>query len=134
MAVEFTDNSARVCAAIDEAIAAALEECGGEFEAQVKRNARVDTGQTKNSFQHKVAGDTVYVGSDHENAIWEEFGTGVYAEGGNGRKDRWAYKDDSGNWHSTKGKRGTRALTKAMRAKAPAAKRICEKKLGASFE
>jgi len=32
-----------------------------------------------------------------------EFGTGLFAEEGNGRKDRWCYQDDAGNWHSTIG-------------------------------
>lgn len=127
----FDDNSSDVAAAIERALAAGLEEAGGEFEAQAKRNSRVDTGDTKASFRHVVEGRAVHIGSDAENAIWEEFGTGVHAEGGDGRKKPWAYKDRRGNWRTTKGKRGTRALTKAMQAKAGVAKRLIEAKLGA---
>lgn len=37
-------------------------------------------------------------------APYVEFGTGLYAAAGDGRKDvPWRYKDDAGNWHSTKG-------------------------------
>lgn len=128
MEIEFKDNSMRVVAAIGRAIEAGLEEAGGEFAAQAQRNSRVDTGDTKSGFQHKVVGDVVHVGSNAENAIWEEFGTGVHAEHG-GRKTPWAYKDRKGNWHTTNGKRGTRALSKAMQAKASAAKKILAAKL-----
>jgi len=76
MSVQFTDNSAAVKAALDDAVKAYLHESGGELEAQVKRNSRVGTGQLKNSWGYKVdesKGECV-VGSPLENAIWEEFG------------------------------------------------------------
>ena len=57
--IEFHDFSIQVKGAIDDKINAVLEECAGEIESQTKRNSRVDTGQTKNSFQHKI------VDSDH---------------------------------------------------------------------
>lgn len=129
MDFEFTDNSMKAVAEIERAIAAALHEAGGEFLSQAQRNTREDTGDTKASFDYKVVDDTVYVGSNAENAIWEEFGTGVHAENG-GRQDKWRYEDRHGEWHTTDGKKGTRALTKAMQAKAPAARRIVESKLG----
>lgn len=125
---KFDDSSSEVTAAIRAAVAAGLEEAGGEFEAQAKRNNRVDTGDTKASFAHEVDEDTVYVGSNVENAIWEEFGTGIHAETG-GRKTPWVYKDRHGKFHTTKGKRGTRALTKAMSDKASIAQRLMEEKL-----
>lgn len=116
--VEFKDFSIKVKAAIDDRINVALEECAGELESQVKRNSRVapeNGGKTKNSFKHKV--DTfkhvAYIGSDYENAIWEEFGTGEYAINGNGRKGGWSYKDAKGNWHHTKGKSPSRAFWNA---------------------
>ena len=114
--VIFENYTLEVQGAIDERIFAALEECAGELESQVKRNSRVDTGQTKNSFSHKVTGSFMadefraYIGSDMENAIWEEFGTGEYALAGNGRKGGWKYKDEEGNWHFTKGKTPSRAF------------------------
>lgn len=125
----FSDNSSAVNAAIERAIAAGLEEAGGEFEAQAKRNSRVDTGDTKSSFSHRVDGHAVYVGSNAENAIWEEFGTGVHAEDGSGRKKPWRYVDAHGKWHTTSGKRGTRALMKAMTSRADVAMKIVGSKL-----
>ena len=74
--VIFEDYTIKVQNTIDDKINAVLEECAGELESQVKRNSRVDTGKTKNSFQHKVVDSehTAYIGSNDENAIWEEFG------------------------------------------------------------
>ena len=116
MSVHFTDNSARVKAALNEAAIAYLHEAGGEIEAQVKRNTRVDSGQLKNSWTYKVdeeKGECV-IGSPLENAIWEEFGTGEYALHGDGRKGGWFYVDDEGKGHHTFGKKPHRALQSAF--------------------
>ena len=120
--VKFEDYSIKVINAIGNAVGAFLEEAGGEVEAQVKRNSRVDTGQLKSSWTHKVdeAQAEVKVGSPLENAIWEEFGTGEYALEGNGRKGGWTYQDVKGNWHHTTGKKPNRALHKAMTSCMPA--------------
>lgn len=114
--VKFEDFSVKVIGAMNDKVNAALEECAGELEAQVKRNSRVDTGQTKNSFKHYVDDNThtAYVGSNAENAIWEEFGTGEHALNNDGRKGGWVYKDAVGEYHYTTGKKPSRALWKAF--------------------
>lgn len=117
--VEFDDYSMKVKTAIANRIDAVLEECAGELESQVKRNSRVDTGKTKNSFRHRVVGSVLAehyeatIGSSDENAIWEEFGTGEYALHGDGRKGGWSYEDETGVWHRTKGKTPSRAFWNA---------------------
>lgn len=91
MSIQFEDNRVQVKAAIDSAISAFLHEAGGEIQARTVRNSRTDTGQTKGSYEYKVnesAGEC-QIGSNLENAIWEEFGTGEYALKGNGRKGAW---------------------------------------------
>lgn len=115
MSVEFKDFSIKVKGSISDRINAALEECAGEVESQTKRNSRVATGRTKNSFRHVVDDNThtAYIGSDLENAIWEEFGTGEYALNGDGRKGGWRYQDEKGQWHFTRGKTPTRAFWRA---------------------
>ena len=115
MSVKFHDYSIKVKEAMDDRINAVLEECAGELESQVKRNSRVDTGKTKNSFRHKVVDSehTAYIGSDEENAIWEEFGTGEHALKGNGRKGGWFYVDTKGDGHFTYGKKPSRAFWNA---------------------
>ena len=90
-----------------------LEESASELEAQVKRNSRVKSGDTKRSYSHVITDNEAIVGSTMENAIWEEFGTGEYAVNGNGRKTPWRYQDVRGNWHTTTGKRPSRAFEKA---------------------
>lgn len=94
MAVRFEDNRVKVEEAINAAAMAWLEEAAGEIEAQVKRNAKVgkvNGGKTKDSWDHKTdaEGKEAYIGSNLENAIWEEYGTGDYAEKGDGRAGGW---------------------------------------------
>lgn len=118
MSVKFHDNTIKVLDAMDDRINARLEECAGELESQVKRNSRVATGKTRNSFQHKVVDSehVAYIGSNDENAIWEEFGTGEHALKGNGRKGGWFYKDEKGNGHFTHGKKASRAFWHTYRS------------------
>lgn len=51
MGIEFMDNSTQVKAALSEGVRAYLYESGGELQAQTMRNSRVDTGQTRGSYQ-----------------------------------------------------------------------------------
>ena len=134
--IKFEDYSGDVVRALESAIQAFLEEAGGEVEAQVKRNTRVDTGQTKGAWTHKVdaGAQTVTIGNPLENAIWEEFGTGEYALHGDGRKGGWRYQDAKGNWHFTKGKTPTRALQKAVDSKKKAIISQAQKQFGAKMK
>lgn len=113
--VVFEDYSIEVKEAIDSNINAVLEECAGELESQVKRNSRVDTGKTKNSFRHVVDEEKhiATIGSSEENSIWEELGTGEHALKGNGRKGGWFYEDEKGDGHFTYGKTPSRAFWNA---------------------
>lgn len=115
MSVEFEDNSVKVKDAIEAAALNWLREAAGEIQAQAMRNTRVDTGKTKQSWEYVVDEGAMKatVGSNAENAIWEEFGTGQYALKGNGRKTPWSYQDKDGKWHRTTGKKPTRAFFKA---------------------
>ena len=117
--IRFIDHSEEVKALIAELAESSLEEACGELESQVKRNndPYVKTGQTKNSWQHRVtkSGEDYVgaVGSDYQNAIWEEFGTGDHALNGNGRKGGWFYVDANGDGHFTHGKKPRRHFQKA---------------------
>lgn len=120
MSVEFTDNTAKFKAALSGEVVGFLYEVGGEIQSQTQRNSRVDTGQTKGSYKYVVDEGqheaTVSVGSDLENAIWEEFGTGEYALHGDGRKGGWFYKDEKGVGHFTRGKKPNRPMYHAFNA------------------
>lgn len=95
--------------AVKEAVEAALEAVGLQAEGYAKANitaaGRVDTGELRNSVTHQVeeSEQAVYIGSNLEYAIYNEVGTGIYAEGGGGRKDPWVYVDDNGVGHWTVG-------------------------------
>lgn len=119
MSVEFHDFSRIVLQRIHECGETFLEEVGGELESQTKQNTKVDTGKTKGSWEHIVNADKmeVQVGSRYKNALWEEFGTGIYALNGDGRKTRWVYRTPDGKYHSTVGKKPRRALYNAYTSK-----------------
>ena len=119
MSVEFHDYSRIVIQKINECGVKFLEEASGELEAQVKRNTKVDTGKTKGSWEHVVHEHKLEaeIGSRYKNALWEEFGTGIYALNGNGRKTKWVYKTPDGKYHTTVGKKPRRALYNAYNTK-----------------
>lgn len=77
-------------------------------ERTAKQNAPKGTGELRRSITSKIEreGEDVVgvVFTPLEYAPYVEYGTGLFAEGGNGRKDvPWNYQDDEGNWHSTSG-------------------------------
>ena len=101
---------------MESAIQAFLHEVSGEIISKAHDNSRVDTGKTKNSYSYKVIKDTAYIGSNYMNAIYEELGTGEFAQMGNGRKGGWKYKDANGDWHYTNGKTPNKPLQRAYSA------------------
>lgn len=142
MTVEFEDSRAKIMGAIDDAITAWLYECGGELQARIMRNSRVDLGQTKGSYTYHVDinKQQCQVGSPLENAIWEEYGTGEYALNGNGRKGGWyvhesqlsqkaksrlrvAHSKNGQKFYFTKGKTPNRPIQNAIDSTKEALKR-----------
>ena len=117
MSVVFKDYSKIVINKFNNNAVNWLEEASGELESQTKRNTKVDTGKTKGSWEHRVNESKMEaeVGSRYKNALWEEFGTGIYALNGDGRKDvPWVYKNPKDNkFYATVGKKPRRALFNA---------------------
>lgn len=137
---KFEDNSVKIKSQMKNAAIAALYEMAGEIHAQTVRNSavgKIGGGKTKGSWQYVVDEETMtaYIGSNYENAIWEEFGTGEYALNGDGRKGGWWIPLDAGGmteaqaqaygftirkgkngkkYAFTKGKKPKRALFKAF--------------------
>lgn len=88
-------------------------------EAAAKKKAPKDNGALRRSITSEVqkeGGEIVgVVFTPLEYAPYVEFGTGLFAEGGNGRKDvPWHYKDDKGEWHSTSGQKPQPFLRPAL--------------------
>lgn len=127
MSVEFHDYSMQVKAALDEKAAQFLEEAASEVESAARRNSRVRSGQLKGSWTHIVNGNEATIGSPLQNAIWEEYGTGEYAAGGDGRKGGWVYRDAAGDWHFTFGKRPNHTLQRAFESTKGKAVKLIER-------
>ena len=116
--VEFIDNRVVVKRELEDAVGKYLLESSGELVGQSARNSRVKSGQTKGSYKVNVDENNgiAYIGSELENAIWEEFGTGEYALHGDGRKGGWFYEDAKGEGHFTHGKKPNRPMYRAFSA------------------
>lgn len=86
----------------------ALTKVGLFLEKEVKQNLTdndsVVTGTLRRSITNEVKGNTVSVYTNVSYAPYVEYGTGIWAENGDGRQDvPWRYQDAAGNWHSTLG-------------------------------
>lgn len=71
------DNREEVAAALDSAVAKALEEIGLTAEGYAKKACPVDTGRLRNSVAHLVqpSEKAVYIGTNVEYAPYVELGT-----------------------------------------------------------
>src|SRR5574344_2569895 len=75
MEVKFTDNSAEILKAFEQATERGLEKIGLVAEGYAKKLTPVDTGRLRNSITHEVDGNDVYIGSNVEYAPYVELGT-----------------------------------------------------------
>ena len=105
MEINITDNTSLVKAELEAAILRGLEKCGLVAEGYAKKSCPVDTGELRNSITHKVVQkeQTVYIGTNKEYGAYVELGTGRHYPGG--RQTPWAYTDDKGNTHWTRGQK-----------------------------
>ena len=92
--VEIQDFTIKVKKAMNEAALKWLEESAIVIHGEVDRTAktgRVNGGDTRQKWKWVVDEKKMEatVGNPLENAIWEEFGTGEYADGGKGKKGGW---------------------------------------------
>ena len=106
--VVFEDYSVKVKKSLRDKAISFLYEIGGELRSMTQRNADKynKTSQTSGSYKYKVdEGDlAVHIGSDYQNAIWEEFGTGEHALNKDGRKGWWVYVAGSPSKGTSSGK------------------------------
>ena len=97
----------------------AMGKACGLVEGEVKQTAPKDKGTLRNSTQSRVETiDNKVVGiifNPLEYAPYVEYGTGLFAEGGNGRKTGWAYEDEeTGETIWTRGQRPQPFLRPAL--------------------
>ena len=101
-----TDHTAAILAQLEGAKERALERMGNQAVGYAQDlSPTPQTGALRNSITKKVdvSADEVYIGTNVKYAPYVELGTGIYAEGGGGRPTPWAYQDEKGDWHHTRG-------------------------------
>ena len=88
---------------LPDAIRKALEQSCLIVEGDAKTKCPVDSGQLRQSINHKVEDNAGWVSTNVEYAPYVEIGTGIYSTQGGGRQTPWVYQDASGEWHRTSG-------------------------------
>lgn len=103
--MKFVDNSEAVKRELERAVIRGLIKAAMLVESQAVLLVPVNTGGLRNSIGSKVDESELvaYIGTNCEYAIYVEFGTGEFAENGNGRKGGWVYKTPNGEVHFTYG-------------------------------
>ena len=97
--IRLDDHSEEILAALKEQAALGMASIGQEAEGFAKDNLttfpRVDTGRLRNSVSHSVdeTEPSVYIGTNVEYGVYVEYGTGKYADNGQGRQSPWMYQD-----------------------------------------
>lgn len=87
-----------------QGLRAALGKCCALVERSAKQKCPKDTGALRNSISSEVRGHYGIIFTNQDYAPYVEYGTGLFAEGGNGRTDvPWVYQADNGEWYSTSG-------------------------------
>lgn len=91
----FQDNSKACKEAIRNAEEKWLYAVGELLISAIRPLIPVDTSSLKTTLDYKVnlSDMSVTIGVNEKYAIYVEFGTGIYAENGQGRKTPWAYTD-----------------------------------------
>lgn len=113
------------------AYAAAMKKATLLVERSAKQKVPKGTGELGRSITSDVEVDAneirgiVYTPLEY--APYIEFGTGLFAEAGDGRKDvPWCYKDDQGEWHSTSGQPPRPFMRPALNENREQIKRLLE--------
>ena len=103
--MKFVDNSKAVKRELERAAIRGLIKASLLVEGQAVLLAPVDKGGLRDSIGYKVDESELvaYIGTNCEYAIYVEFGTGEFAEDGNGRKGGWLYKTPNGEVRFTYG-------------------------------
>lgn len=99
-------------------------------ERSAKQNAPKGNGDLRRSITSTVRDGVGIVFTPLEYAPYIEYGTGLFAEDGNGRKDvPWHYKDEKGEWHTTSGMPPRPYMRPAMNENRENIKRIIREEL-----
>lgn len=126
----FKANSGKVMDAIKAEMLIRVTKAAELIKNQAKMIAPVGggVGQLRDTIDYniQIKDDEIVgqIGSPLMYAIYNEFGTGEFAENGQGRKGGWAYKTPDGKWHFTKGMTPRPFLRPAFRQNKDGVKKI----------
>ncbi|MCW6664518.1 HK97 gp10 family phage protein [Aerococcaceae bacterium NML191219] len=113
---------------VEQAMKAAIKAACLHNESAVKLATPVDGGLLRDSNSHRIkkTGDGYegQVGNPVEYAPFVHDGTGEFSANGKGRKGGWAYVDDEGKGHFTRGQRPTHFIRDPMRHEKANTKKI----------
>ena len=108
----------------------ALGTCCALVERSAKQLAPKDNGELRRSISSKVEGNVGIVFTPLEYAPYVEYGTGLFAEAGDGRTDvPWSYQDEEGEWHSTSGQKPQPFMRPALNNNIKTIKQILKEEL-----
>ena len=110
-----------------------VTEGGQAIRSEMASRAPVRLGNLKGSIQVETFVEdgipTSETGPTAEYAPYVEYGTGIYAADGSGRKTPWRYKDEEGNWHVTSGQEAQPFAEPGFQAAKPQIDRLAERLL-----
>lgn len=122
---------------VERALITGSELVRSQAKANVTAAGRVDTGRLRDDINYKLVKDEHYtggmasqIGSPEEYAIYNEFGTGEFAENGAGRKGGWFYHDPDGTPHFTKGLTPIKFMRNAFRDTKQEVQSVYQQELG----
>lgn len=134
--VKQIDNTDKIIREIENTKQKALLMAGLFVQARAVENTNpnVDTGLLQSSIEVRLNDDYALIGTTIEYAPYLEFGTGIYAVNGNGRKTPWFYKYDGNKrprgWYFTRGSRPYPFLRPALYENYDEIKRIIKTEMG----
>lgn len=129
--LESSANIEQIIKMLEQRADVALEECGLRAEGYAKMKCPVGTPEStgiehyvssglRQSITHKVMNKELYIGTNKKApggapyAAYVEYGTGVYATNGQGRKSPWVWYDKNGKPHFTRGMKPRHFLRDAL--------------------
>lgn len=128
----FVSHASEVVDELNQKSRAALEAvgqtCASHARNTITAAGRIDSGSMRDRTIHEVEGQNVYIGvasgGKKAYAIYNEFGTGIYIAGG--RQSPWAWQDENGDWHWTRGMPGIHMIKNCVANNRALIKRIIE--------
>lgn len=118
-AFNFQSNLPQITRALKSAQHAAIEAACLHVKGEMQDRAPVgDSGQLRNTISYNVSdGEDIIgkVGSPLDYAMYVEYGTGEFADNGEGRKGGWVYKSPDGEFHFTRGMKPRKFMRNAFR-------------------